>query len=301
VLAAIVVLGEITDRLVGPARWWRPLLFAVTVVGLGLTVAGGLAAWPRIRRGLAARAALLPPVVGLVLVAVALGLAARPGVQQRAGAVRRLLGGPDEAARETVAHQVYAAYRGADLGALERMLERARVYEPTVVEAATAFGIDPELLVGIGAAESSFDPRDGADGGHGLFQIGAPPAVAVANVRRILGGDALDPRNERHNALLAAATLRHYLEQMDGDPILALLAYDVGPRNGGLRALMDQYGAHDLATLQPYLQRLPRDYPIRVLTAALAYRVRRREGRLPRYDEGENARRIQQLGIPGLS
>jgi soluble lytic murein transglycosylase-like protein len=300
-LTAVVVLGEITDRLVGPARWWRPVLFAITVLGLGLTAAGGLTAWPRIRRGLAARAALLPPLVGLVLVAVALGLAARPGVQQRAAAVRRLLGGPDEALRETVTHQVYAAYRRADLAALERMLERARVYEPTIVEAASAFGIDPEVLVGIGAAESSFEPRDGADGGRGLFQITAPPAAAVANVRRLLGGDALDPRNERHNALLAAAALRQYLEQMHGDPFLALLAYNVGPRNGGLRAVMDHYGAHDFATMQPYLQRLPRDYPIRVLTAALAYRVRRREGRLPRYEEGQNAQRIQQLGIPGLS
>jgi soluble lytic murein transglycosylase-like protein len=120
-------------------------------------------------------------------------------------------------------------------------------------------------------------------------------------VRRLLGSDGLDPRNERHNALLAAATLRQYLEQMDGDPFLALLAYNVGPQNGGLHAIMAQYGARDFVTMQPYLQRLPRDYPIRVLTAALAYRVRRREGRLPRFDEGENAQRIQQLGIPGFS
>jgi soluble lytic murein transglycosylase-like protein len=104
-----------------------------------------------------------------------------------------------------------------------------------------------------------------------------------------------------HNALLAAATLRQYLEQMHGDPFLALLAYNVGPQNGGLHAIMAQYGARDFVTMQPYLQRLPRDYPIRVLTAALAYRVRRREGRLPRFEEGGNARRIRQLGIPGFS
>jgi hypothetical protein len=37
-----------------------------------------------------------------------------------------------------------------------------------------------------------------------------------------------------------------------------------------------------------------------VLANALAARVWRREGRLPAYEEGDNAARIQQLGIPGL-
>ena len=63
---------------------------------------------------------------------------------------------------------------------------------------------------------------------------------------------------------------------------------------------MKQYGARDFVTIQPYLQNLPRDYPIRVLSAALGFRVWRTEGRLPRYEQGDNARRIQQIGIPGL-
>jgi hypothetical protein len=37
-----------------------------------------------------------------------------------------------------------------------------------------------------------------------------------------------------------------------------------------------------------------------VLSAALAYRLWRIDGRLPRYEDGDNARRIQQVGIPGL-
>jgi hypothetical protein len=98
-----------------------------------------------------------------------------------------------------------------------------------------------------------------------------------------------DPLNQRHNAFVAAATLKEYLEQMRGDLFLALLAYNIGPRNGGLVSIMKQYGARDFVTIQPYLQQLPRDYPVRVLSSALAYRLWRREGQLLRYEEGDNA------------
>jgi hypothetical protein len=64
---------------------------------------------------------------------------------------------------------------------------------------------------------------------------------------------------------------------------------------------MEQYGARDFVTVQPYLQNLPRDYPIRVLSAALAYRLWHTEGRLPRYEDGTNAVHIQSVGIPGLN
>jgi hypothetical protein len=63
---------------------------------------------------------------------------------------------------------------------------------------------------------------------------------------------------------------------------------------------MQQYGASDFVSLQPYLQQLPRDYPIRVLSHALAFRIWRSHGQLLAYQEGDNAQRIQQLGIPGL-
>jgi soluble lytic murein transglycosylase-like protein len=161
--------------------------------------------------------------------------------------------------------------------------------------------VDPEVLMGVGAAESAFYPRDSVDGGRGLFQITAPPAAAVTEAERRLRVEHLDPLNQRHNAFVAAATLRGYLDEMNGDVFLALLAYNIGPRNGGLRAIMTQYGARDFVTIQPYLQHLPRDYPIRVLSAALAYRLWRKGGLLPRYEDGDNALRIQNVGIPGLS
>jgi hypothetical protein len=63
---------------------------------------------------------------------------------------------------------------------------------------------------------------------------------------------------------------------------------------------MQQYGATDFATIQPYLQTLPRDYPIRVLTYALAFRLWQKEGKLLAYEQESNAIRIQRMGIPGL-
>src|SRR5207244_4270968 len=126
------------------------------------------------------------------------------------------------------------------------------------------------------------------------------PAEAGAEGRRRVGVSAVDPRNQRHNAFAAAATLRRYLDEMRGDLFLGLLAYNIGPRNGGLRAIMEQYGARDFATIQPYLNTLPRDYPIRVLSAALAYRLWRTEGRLPRYADGTHAQHLQGGRAPGL-
>jgi soluble lytic murein transglycosylase-like protein len=103
----------------------------------------------------------------------------------------------------------------------------------------------------------------------------------------------------RYNAFLGAATLRHYINEMKGDLFLGLLAYNIGPANGGLRFIMAQYGATDFITIQPYLLQLPRDYPIRVLSYSLAFRLERVEGKLLAYEEGKNALRIQRLGIPG--
>ena len=68
-----------------------------------------------------------------------------------------------------------------------------------------------------------------------------------------------------------------------------------------LATIMRQFGATDFVTAQPYLKDLPRDYPVRVLAAALAYRLWRADGKLPRYEDGDNARRIQAAGIPGIA
>ena len=75
------------------------------------------------------------------------------------------------------------------------------------------------------------------------------------------------------------------------------IAPDLGVPKGHQACFCD----NDFVTIQPYLQNLPRDYPIRVLSAALAYRLWRSGGLLPRYEDGDNALDIQNVGIPGLS
>jgi len=298
-LGFIGLLGYFADWFVG-SGWLHLLPFAGAVLLLALATAMLLRGWLALRRWLRRRLAWSPAVLALGIAATTGWLAMRPEFQHQVGSLRALVGGQAEAEQAAIGHQVYAAYRRSDLVELERMLERARVYEPTVLEAAAAFNVDPEVLMGVGAAESAFNPRDSRDGGRGLFQITAPPKVTVTLVEKRLGVKRLDPLNQRHNAYVAAAMLKLYLSDMRGDLFLGLLAYNIGPRNGGLRSIMKQYGARDFVTIQPYLQHLPRDYPIRVLSAALAYRLWRTEGKLPRYEDGDNARRVQRVGIPGL-
>jgi len=300
-IVTIALLGELAGALAGTGLWSHLLPFTGAVLLLGVAAAFLLRAWLALRARLAGYADRAPAAFAVAVAGMALVVSRRPAFRREMRDLQALVGGSAEAERTSIAHQVWATYRRTDTAQMLRILERARVYEATVLEAAAAFGVDAEVLMGVGAAESAFYPRDSADGGRGLFQITAPPAEAVVETRRRLHVEQLDPLNQRHNALLAAATLRLYLDQMSGDLFLALLAYNIGPRNGGLRAAMQQYGARDFVTVQPYLQNLPRDYPIRVLAAALAYRLWRTEGRLPRYEEGDNASRIQQVGIPGLT
>jgi soluble lytic murein transglycosylase-like protein len=297
---AVAALGRGAELFAGVGLWANLVPFAGVAVLFGLALAVALRGWVALRAWLAPRVLQAPALLALALAVMALAWAQRPAFQRDVLRLRATVGGTAEAERMAIAHQVFAAYRRADRKALGRMLARARPYEPVVHEAATAFGIDPEVLMGVGAAESSFRPRDSADGGRGLFQITAPPTDAVAAVRSRLGVAAPNPDDPRHNAWLAAATLARYLADMRGDLFLGLLAYNIGPQNGGLRSIMAQYGARDFVTIQPYLQMLPRDYPVRVLSAALAYRLSRAETELPAYEVGDNAIRIQRIGVPGL-
>jgi len=299
-LAVVVVLGRATARFAGVDLWSNLLPFAGVVLLLAGLIFLAFRLWLVIRNPAPLKAPALPVLLALSL-AVGVGwLAIGDRFAQDFGQLRSLVGGVRQAEITTLAHQVYASYRRADLVQMQTLLERARPYEAVIAEAASRYQVDPEVMVGLGAVESSFLPRDSKDGGRGLFQITSPPQPVVTAVSDALGGKSLDWRDSRHNALLAAATWRHYLTLMRNDLFLGLLAYNIGPKNGGLASIMRQYGAKDFVTIQPYLQNLPRDYPIRVLTAALAFRLSRVLGQLPRYEEGDNAKQIQAIGIPGL-
>jgi hypothetical protein len=281
--------------------WSHLVPFAAAVLLLAVCTALALRLWFSGRRRLAAWLYWSPAVAAMGVAGATIWFATLPVFRDQVDNLRGLVGGKEVAERSTLEHQVFAAYRRSDLVQMEVILERSVVYEPTVYEAARAFQLDPEILIGVGATESSFHPRDSSDGGRGLFQITAAPSGALGEAQKRLGKKQLDPLNQRHNAFIGAATLRRYLDEMKGDLFLGLLAYNIGPKNGGLRAIMTRYGARDFVTIQPYLQHLPRDYPIRVLSAALAYRLWKTEGELPHYEQGANARRIQEIGVPGLT
>ena len=275
----------------------RPWVLGGTIVVLATAGVGVAVGLDRARARLGTKAR-----VGLdVLVAGALCALAWTVPPDRAARVlTEIVAGERATESRVIRHQVYAAYRRMDLPAQRKILERAEVFAPTIHRAAAAFGIDEDLLAGIAAAESSFHPRESRDGGRGLFQITAVPPGAVARAKKALGVGELDAWNELHNAFLAAATLAEYSAQMNDDLFLTLLAYNVGPQNGGLKTIMRQYGARNFAQVQPYLQPLPREYPVRVLAAALAHRVWRRYGELPRFEEPEGGRRVQAVDVPGL-
>jgi hypothetical protein len=296
----IALLGYSANRFSGTSFFGNLLPFAVGILAMVLTTALFLIGWWKLRKWLQLRTEFLAPLVATCFALLIGWFVVQDEFAMAYGNFRTLVGGKQEAGRITIAHQVYAAYRRYNSAQLQKMINRAEKYRVEIEEAASVFEVDVNLLQGIAAAESSFMPRDSSDGGHGLFQITHVPKTVIKESQRKLNTEKLSLENSRHNAFVAAATFKHYLAEMKDDLFLALLAYNIGPANGGLRFIMQQYGASDFTTIQPYLQTLPRDYPIRVLSYSLAFRLWQEKGKLPAYEEGNNAVHIQRIGIPGL-
>jgi soluble lytic murein transglycosylase-like protein len=300
VCALIVLLGYAATRFSGTHLLDHLLPFAAGVLGFVLAAAILLIGWWKLRQKLRRYSELIAPAVSLSFVFYAAWFVPQDSFQIAYGNFRTLIGGKEEANRMTTSHQVYAHYRRHDAVQLQKLIDRSVSYQKAIEDAAQSFAVDVHLLHGLAATESSFLPRDSHDGGRGLFQITQVPKTAMEQARKQLGVEKVALQDHRHNAFVAAATFKHYLAEMKNDLFLGLLAYNIGPANGGLRFIMQQYGATDFATIQPYLQTLPRDYPIRVLTYALAFRLWQKEGKLLAYEQESNAIRIQRMGIPGL-
>jgi hypothetical protein len=298
--AIILLLGHFGNRFSGTDMLSSLLPFAGGIFGFILLTTLLLSGWMKVRKWLRNVSPYIPSTIVVGLTIVAATLVPQGLFTQAFGYYRTLVGGKEEAGRVTLAHQVFAAYRRMPTGQLEMMLTRAEPFAQDIEDAAEEFDINVNILKGLAAAESSYLPRKSSDGGHGLFQITRAPAAVTQDMNKRFQADSRDMYNARYNAFTGAATLRYYLSQMNDDLFLGLLAYNIGPANGGLRFIMQQYGATDFITIQPYLKQLPRDYPIRVLSYALAFRIQQKKGKLLAYEEENNALIIQSLGVPGL-
>ena len=297
--AVVMLLGSMGNRFSGTDFMHSLLPFAGGILALIVLTSLLFSGWKRSRRWLQQRSPRLPAAIMLGTTILIWVCMPQGYFTQAYGSYRTLIGGKEEAGRVVLAHQVYAAYRRLDIAPLQKMIGRAEQYSKAIKDAADTYAIDIDLLQGLAAAESSYLPRKSSDGGYGLFQITSIPAAVTKDVNTSFSPANRDKNDARYNAFLGAATLRYYLAQMNDDLFLGLLAYNIGPANGGLRFIMEQYGVTDFTTIQPYLLRLPRDYPIRVLAYALAFRIDRTEGRLLAYAEEKNALTIQAMGIPG--
>lgn len=300
VLGTMLILGSSASSFSGSGFFGSLLPFAAGVALWVVFCAAALLVWLKWRGRMKAAMAALPAGLAFSMAIGLLWFVLHDGYIPVFSHFRGLVGGKQQAARATLAHQVYAAYRRHNQAQLLKMIQRAEPFAADIKRAAKAFAVDEHLLYGIAATESSFQPRTSRDGGQGLFQITAVPKAILRQAEETLDVKQLDLANPRHNAFIAAATLKHYLAEMKGDLFMGLLAYNIGPHNGGPRFIMQQYGASDFVTMQPYIQQLPRDYPIRVLAYALAFKLWQQEGGLLAYEEADNAARIQKLGIPGL-
>jgi hypothetical protein len=298
----VAALGYAAMRFSGLSLAANLLPFAAVILALIVACALFLTLWFFIRRWLLRCHPALAAIVALLLLAACGWAVHDPRFFTIYDQFRIMVGGKEEVARRQLAHQVYAAYRRIAPQDAETMLAREKLYHDEIAAAASAYQLDADLLSGLAAVESSFLPRSSDDGGEGLFQITNVPKTIRDEIDRQLPPNGRQATADDHlkNALLGAATLSHYVRAMNGDVFLGLLAYNIGPKNGGLRSIMDQYGARDFIAIQPYLQYLPRDYPIKVFAWALLFRVARASGGPLPYQEGTNAARVQAIGIPGF-
>ena len=96
-------------------------------------------------------------------------------------------------------------------------------YDDIIEEAATANGVDADLVHAVIQAESSFNPlAESRVGAQGLMQL-------MPDVQRDYG--VVDPFDPRDNIMAGTKHLKRLLDRHKGDIALALASYNAGPGN----------------------------------------------------------------------
>ena len=91
--------------------------------------------------------------------------------------------------------------------------------------------VDPLLLAAIVAAESSFDPfAESHKGALGLMQLMPSTAAQLARELKLNYEDSDDLYTQDINLTLGAHYFARQLKSFDGNVILALAAYNAGPK-----------------------------------------------------------------------
>lgn len=152
-----------------------------------------------------------------------------PRVQGNAGVMRAMLLVASQAGMTDLAAQLAGLQQSAD----GRPRDFARFPLPRL-EPMLGFRIDPALLYGLARQESNFDPRAVSPAGaRGILQIMPSTASYVTGDASLRGAGAQRLHDPRF-ALEVGQRYVHYLarhEQVNGDLIRLLAAYNAGPGN----------------------------------------------------------------------
>lgn len=125
--------------------------------------------------------------------------------------------------------------------------KREHLFHPIILEAAKKYNVDTALVKAVIMAESSYNPMAiSKKGARGLMQL--MPATATA-----LGVE--DLFNPKHNVNAGVRYLKMLLNQFEGDPLLALAAY-----NAGSKKVRKYRGIPPFKATRHYLKKVIRYY-----------------------------------------
>lgn len=173
--ALVLLLGHFGNRFSGTDMLGSLLPFAGGVLAFVIAATVLLSGWKWLRGWLKNWSTVLPAAVIVVCTLVFIVCIPRGSFTKAFGYYRTLVGGKEEASRITLAHQVYAAYRRLGTGPVQQMIDRSQPFAADIEAAAKRYTLDPDLLKGLAAAESSYLPRQSEDGGQGSSRLPGRP------------------------------------------------------------------------------------------------------------------------------